>query len=163
LSVCTHSTCKISQMHVCTGNTILKGSKESACTAAELVHTALLGMFIQSIEMHTKVTMLLSQDRYINLVIPHESNTLVREIQHSTRIPVMGHADGLCMIFLSVDREKAKHVMVDAEVCIRCRIALSLSPLLLIDYPVAVTNFSSPLLVDGKLLPKPELRSPTVT
>jgi glutamate-5-semialdehyde dehydrogenase len=151
LSVCTHLTCKISWMHVCTGNTILKGSKESACTAAELVHTALPGMFIQSVEMRTEVTMLLSQDRYINLVIPHESNTLVHEIQHSTRILVMGHADGLCTIFLSMDREKVKCVMVDAKVCIRHRIALSLSPLLLIDYPVAC-NAIKTLLVCQSLL-----------
>jgi glutamate-5-semialdehyde dehydrogenase len=42
----------------------------------------------------------------------------VREIQHGTRIPVMGHADGLCAIYLdeSADGSKAKRVVVDAKV-----------------------------------------------
>ena len=67
------------------------------------------------------MTALLSQDRYIDLVIPRGSNALVREIQQSTRIAVMGHADGLCAIYLdeSADKEKAKRVVVDAKVCHR--------------------------------------------
>lgn len=58
------------------------------------------------------------QDRYVDLVIPRGSNALVRDIQRGTRIPVMGHADGLCAIYLdeSADREKAKRVVVDAKV-----------------------------------------------
>ncbi len=110
-----------------TGNAaILKGGKESVRTAAELARTiqaalwrtALPGTFIQTVETRAEVTALLSQDRYIDLVIPRGSNALVREIQHSTRIPVMGHADGLCAIYLdeSADREKAKRVVVDAKV-----------------------------------------------
>jgi len=115
-------------MDASTGNAaILKGGKESARTAAELARTiqaalartALPGTFIQTVETRAEVTALLSQDRYIDLVIPRGSNALVREIQHSTRIPVMGHADGLCAIYLdeSADREKAKRVVVDAKVC----------------------------------------------
>jgi glutamate-5-semialdehyde dehydrogenase len=111
-----------------TGNAaILKGGKESARTAAELARTiqaalartALPGAFIQTIETRAEVTALLSQERYIDLVIPRGSNALVREIQHSTRIPVMGHADGLCAIYLdeSADKEKAKRVVVDSKVC----------------------------------------------
>ncbi len=96
-------------------------------TAAELAHTiqatltctTLPGAFIQTVETRAKVTALLSQDWYIDLVILHGSNALVREIQHSTWIPVMGHVDGLCAIYLdeSADREKAKRVVVDAKVC----------------------------------------------
>jgi glutamate-5-semialdehyde dehydrogenase len=107
---------------------ILKGGKESARTATELVRTiqaalartALPGAFIQTVETRAEVTALLSQDRYIDLVIPRGSNALVREIQHSTRIPVMGHADGLCAIYLdeSADREKAKRIVVDSKVCL---------------------------------------------
>jgi glutamate-5-semialdehyde dehydrogenase len=42
----------------------------------------------------------------------------VRSIQQSTRIAVMGHADGLCAIYLdeSADREKATRIVVDAKV-----------------------------------------------
>ncbi|KAN0113687.1 Aldehyde/histidinol dehydrogenase [Russula decolorans] len=124
---------------------ILKGGKESARTAAELARTiqaalartALPESFIQTVETRAEVTALLSQDRYIDLVIPRGSNALVREIQHSTRIPVMGHADGLCAIYLdeSADREKAKRVVVDAK----------------IDYPAAC-NAVETLLVHQSLL-----------
>jgi acyl-CoA reductase-like NAD-dependent aldehyde dehydrogenase len=105
---------------------ILKGGKESARTTAELTRTiqaalgrtALPGTFIQTVETRAEVTALLDQDRYIDLVIPRGSNALVRSIQQSTRIAVMGHADGLCAIYLdeSADREKAKRIVVDAKV-----------------------------------------------
>ena len=117
---------------------ILKGGKESARTAAELARTiqaalartALPEAFIQTVETRAEVTALLSQDRYIDLVIPRGSNALVREIQHNTRIAVMGHADGICAIYLdeSADREKAKRVVVDSKVSRR----------------VALFHFSSP-------------------
>lgn len=151
---------------------ILKGGKESARTAAELARTiqaalartALPEAFIQTVETRAEVTALLSQDRYIDLVIPRGSNALVREIQHSTRIAVMGHADGICAIYLdeSADREKAKRVVVDSKV--GRRVALFhfrsptitttfhyLSPLLQIDYPAAC-NAVETLLVHQSLL-----------
>ena len=63
---------------------------------------------------------MLSLEQYIDLVIPRGSKELVRNIQRNTRIPVMGHADGLCTIYLdeSADLEKAKRIVVDAKVYI---------------------------------------------
>ncbi|KAI0251740.1 gamma-glutamyl phosphate reductase [Lactifluus subvellereus] len=124
---------------------ILKGGKESARTAAELTRTiqaalartALPETFVQTVETRAEVAALLSQDRYIDLVIPRGSNALVRSIQQSTRIAVMGHADGLCAIYLdeSADREKATRIVVDAK----------------IDYPAAC-NAVETLLVHESLL-----------
>jgi len=124
--------------NACTGNAaILKGGKESSRTTAELARTiqaalarssssssggggGLPNAFIQTVETRAEVAALLAQDRYIDLVIPRGSNALVREIQRGTRIPVMGHADGLCAIYLdeSADKEKAKRVVVDAKVSV---------------------------------------------
>jgi glutamate-5-semialdehyde dehydrogenase len=63
-------------------------------------------------------------DEYIDLVIPRGSNALVKNIQNNTRIPVMGHADGLCSIYLdeSAALDKAIRVVVDSKVCctVRC-------------------------------------------
>ena len=61
---------------------------------------------------------LLELDRYIDLVIPRGSNQLVRNIQNSTRIPVMGHADGICNVYIdeSADPTKAVRVVVDSKV-----------------------------------------------
>ncbi|KAH9004444.1 gamma-glutamyl phosphate reductase [Lactarius hatsudake] len=124
---------------------ILKGGRESARTAAALARaiqtalarTALPSAFVQAVETRAEVAALLAQDRYIDLVIPRGSNALVRAIQHSTRIPVMGHADGLCAIYLdaSADREKALRVVLDAKV----------------DYPAAC-NAVETLLVHESLL-----------
>jgi len=86
--------------------------------------SALPSAFIQTVETRAEVSALLAQDRYVDLVIPRGSNALVREIQRGTRIPVMGHADGLCAIYLdeSADRDKAKRVVVDAKVGITSHI-----------------------------------------
>ena len=105
------------------------------------------GDVIQTVETRAEVTARLTQDRYVDLVIPRGSNALVREIQQSTRIAVMGHADGLCAIYLdeSADREKTKRVAVDTKV--RRRVLLSLlilfhlPPLLQIDHPAACNTF----------------------
>ena len=106
---------------------ILKGGKESTNTTILLARaisnalssrTSLPSDFIQTIQSREEVSSLLDQDKYIDLVIPRGSNSLVRQIQNSTRIPVMGHADGLCPIYLdeSASLEKAVRVVLDAKV-----------------------------------------------
>jgi glutamate-5-semialdehyde dehydrogenase len=105
---------------------ILKGGKESNRTTQLLSQaiteglskTALPSTYVQTIQTRAEVSSLLELDQYIDLVIPRGSNALVRTIQNSTRIPVMGHADGLCSVYLdeSVDLQKAIRVVVDAKV-----------------------------------------------
>lgn len=83
-----------------------------------LAKTNLHPDYIQAIQTRDEVSSLLALDRYIDLVIPRGSNSLVRSIQNNTRIPVMGHADGLCAVYLdeSADPEKAVRVVVDSKV-----------------------------------------------
>ena len=112
-----------------TGNAaILKGGKESnrttlllsnAITTA-LSQTAISETYIQAIQTRAEVASLLKLDQYIDLVIPRGSNSLVRNIQNDTRIPVMGHADGLCSVYLDehADEEKAIRIVVDSKVSI---------------------------------------------
>ncbi|KAF5383598.1 hypothetical protein D9615_003574 [Tricholomella constricta] len=117
----------IAALAIKSGNAaILKGGKESNRTAkllseaisAALAKTSLPSTYIQTIQTRAEVSSLLALDQYIDLVIPRGSKELVKNIQHNTRIPVMGHADGLCSIFLdeSADLEKAKRVVVDAKI-----------------------------------------------
>lgn len=56
-------------------------------------------------------------DAYVDLVIPRGSNSLVRYVQSNTRIPVLGHADGLCSVYIDehADLTKAVHIAVDAK------------------------------------------------
>ena len=110
-----------------TGNAaILKGGKESNKTtsvlstviAAGLAQTSIPSEYIQAIQTREEVASLLELDQYIDLVIPRGSNALVRNIQNATRIPVMGHADGICAVYLDerADEGKAVRVVVDSKV-----------------------------------------------
>jgi glutamate-5-semialdehyde dehydrogenase len=47
-----------------------------------------------------EVTKMLSQDIYIDLVIPRGSNDLVKAVKAQTKIPVLGHADGICHLYM---------------------------------------------------------------
>ncbi|PAV19653.1 gamma-glutamyl phosphate reductase [Pyrrhoderma noxium] len=136
----------IASLAIKSGNAaILKGGKESNRTAAllskvirnALEKTQLPVDYIQNIQTRDEVSSLLAQDRYIDLVIPRGSNALVRNIQNNTRIPVMGHADGLCAVYLdeSADEEKAVRIVLDSKT----------------DYPAAC-NAAETLLVHESLL-----------
>lgn len=114
-------------MKISTGNSaILKGGKESNRTtlvlsnaiSAGLAQTPVPENYIQTIQTRDEVSSLLKQDKYIDLVIPRGSNSLVRSIQNNTNISVMGHSDGLCSVYLDehADLEKAIRVVVDSKV-----------------------------------------------
>lgn len=117
----------ITALAIKSGNAaILKGGKESFQTfkaMSEIVTRALSentnvpGKAIQLIESREEVGDLLLQDKYIDLVIPRGSNELVRNIKLNTRIPVLGHADGICSIYVDdeCDLTKAKRVIVDSK------------------------------------------------
>ncbi|KAH9849927.1 gamma-glutamyl phosphate reductase [Lenzites betulinus] len=116
----------IAALAIKSGNAaILKGGKESNETSrllsqaiqAALSKTAISSTYIQTIQTRAEVSALLSLDRYIDLVIPRGSNSLVSNIQNNTRIPVMGHADGLCSVYIdeSADVKKAVRVVVDSK------------------------------------------------
>ena len=105
---------------------ILKGGKESRRTAAVLArilsdalkNTPLPEHLVQTVETRQEIAELLHQDQYIDLVIPRGSNELVRSIQREARMPVMGHADGLCVAYLHEDATEQISVgtIVDSKV-----------------------------------------------
>ncbi|OBA20426.1 gamma-glutamyl phosphate reductase [Metschnikowia bicuspidata var. bicuspidata NRRL YB-4993] len=117
----------ISALAIKSGNcAILKGGKESYQTfkaISEVVNATLKHdtqvpeLAIQLIQSRGEVSDLLAQDGYIDLVIPRGSNALVRNIKENTKIPVLGHADGICSIFIdkSADLDKACRVVVDSK------------------------------------------------
>ncbi|KAI6010678.1 gamma-glutamyl phosphate reductase [Pisolithus orientalis] len=136
----------IAALAIKSGNAaILKGGKESTRTtlllsrviSEGLAQATLPSTYIQSIQTRAEVSALLALDQYIDLVIPRGGNSLVRNIQNSTRIPVMGHADGLCHVYLdeSADPEKAVRIVLDSKV----------------DYPSAC-NAAETLIVHMSLL-----------
>ncbi|KAJ2517341.1 glutamate-5-semialdehyde dehydrogenase [Coemansia sp. RSA 1939] len=72
---------------------------------------------VQVVVTREEISSLLQMDRYVDLVVPRGSNSLVRYIQNNTRIPVLGHADGICSTYLDAeaDARKAVHIVVDAK------------------------------------------------
>ncbi|OTB07041.1 hypothetical protein M426DRAFT_54368 [Hypoxylon sp. CI-4A] len=116
----------IASLAIKSGNAaILKGGKESTesfiaiskVISAALDKTKVPNGAIQLVTTRDVIPQLLDLDQYIDLVIPRGSNELVRYIKSSTKIPVLGHADGLCSIFLeqSADPKMAVDVIVDSK------------------------------------------------
>lgn len=105
---------------------ILKGGKESINTNKKIlsVINSALGKIkefpknvIQQVFTRDDVAEMLKCDKYINLIIPRGGNKLVKFIKENTKIPVLGHADGICHIFVdeSADIDMAIKVVTDAK------------------------------------------------
>ncbi|TGJ85191.1 hypothetical protein E0Z10_g3585 [Xylaria hypoxylon] len=116
----------IASLAVKSGNAaILKGGKESTesfiaiseVISAALEKTQVPNNAIQLVTTRDVIPQLLDLDQFIDLVIPRGSNELVRYIKTNTKIAVLGHADGLCSIFLeqSTDPKMAAEVIVDSK------------------------------------------------
>lgn len=105
---------------------ILKGGKESINTNKKIlsiINSALEKIegfpknVIQQVFTREDVAEMLKCDKYINLIIPRGGNKLVKFIKENTKIPVLGHADGICHIFIdeSADIDMAIKVVTDAK------------------------------------------------
>ena len=104
---------------------LLKGGKEASRSNAilhklivEAIGEPLGPSLISLITTREEISDLLALDDVIDLVIPRGGNALVSHIQRSTRIPVLGHADGICHIYLdaAADLDKALKICVDSKV-----------------------------------------------
>jgi len=126
---------------------ILKGGSEAAHT-----NEAIVAIWRESLEkfpaipadsihlVHTRADVLemLSLDREIDLIIPRGSYSLVQFIMKNSRIPVLGHGEGICHVYVdrAADLGKAVNVTYDAKV----------------QYP-AVCNAAETLLVHETIAP----------
>lgn len=115
---------------------------ESFVAIANVVSEAIAGSqvpvsSVQLVKTRDAVSSLLAQDSFIDLVIPRGSNELVRFVKENTKIPVLGHADGLCSAYIHSDAkiDTAVKVVVDSKT----------------DYPAACNALES-LLVNEKVL-----------
>ena len=123
---------------------VLKGGAEAAGSNRLLAQLATdaagaAGMpegWLQLLHNRAEVTDLLQLDDLVDLVVPRGSNAFVRHIMDHSRIPVLGHADGVCHVYIapSADPETARAVVVDSKT----------------QY-VAVCNAAETLLVDAAM------------
>lgn len=69
-------------------------------------------------ETREDISAILSLDRYIDLLIPRGSNEFVRYIQENTKIPVLGHAAGVCHVYVDehADMDIASAVVLDSKI-----------------------------------------------
>ena len=105
---------QISSLCVKSGNcAILKGGSEAAHTNRILfdtihkagVEAGLPEHFLNLVEDRAGIAELLGCHDYIDLIIPRGSNEFVQYIMANSKIPVMGHADGICHIYVAEDAD----------------------------------------------------------
>ncbi len=118
---------QISSLCIKSGNcAILKGGKETVTTNKVLfriINESVIeaglpkGCLLQA-ELHNEIDELLQCEKDVDLLIPRGSNAFVQYIMNNTKIPVMGHADGICHVYVDEDAdfEKAVPIVVDAKI-----------------------------------------------
>jgi len=118
---------QISSLAIRSGNgVILKGGSEANLTNTSIVKALQEGLNKSGLDKNSiclltsrKDSMaMLNLEKYINLIIPRGSNELVKFIQENTRIPVLGHADGICHLFIDIESnlEMALSVALDSKI-----------------------------------------------
>jgi len=114
-------------------NTILAEVISKACDRAEIP-----AGWLSLLHTRQDVAQMLAMDKYIDLIIPRGSNEFVRHIMENTNIPVLGHADGICHVYIdaAADIDMALDITIDSK----CQY-------------VAVCNAAETLLVHEKIAP----------
>ncbi|MDA9747018.1 glutamate-5-semialdehyde dehydrogenase [Prochlorococcus sp. AH-736-M13] len=118
---------QISSLAIRSGNGVmLKGGSEANLTNTSIVKALQEGLNESGLDKNAiclltsrKDSMaMLNLEKYINLIIPRGSNELVKFIQENTRIPVLGHADGICHLFIDTEAnlEMALSVALDSKI-----------------------------------------------
>ena len=118
---------QITSLAIKSGNAvILKGGKEADNTNKaiyEIIKEAVSKVeefpydSVNLVFSHEDIKSMLELDEYIDLIIPRGSNKLVTYIQQNTKIPVLGHASGICHIYVdeSAKKEMAQTIIKDSK------------------------------------------------
>lgn len=118
---------QISTLCLKSGNAVLlKGGSEAINTNRILTEVIVEATeksdipkgWVHLLETRSDVNEMLKMDDYIDLIIPRGSNEFVRYIMDNSNIPVLGHADGICHVYIdeSADIDMAVKVSVDSKV-----------------------------------------------
>jgi glutamate-5-semialdehyde dehydrogenase len=108
------------------GNAIvLKGGSEAHFTnrilseiiAAAGEESGLPENWLTALETRAEIGELLSLDQYVDLVVPRGSREFVAKIKATSRIPVLGHSDGVCHVYVHEDADPAmaESIVVDSK------------------------------------------------
>ena len=104
---------------------ILKGGSEAKRTNLALVESikqssrgsSLGDGYVTLLESHGDVKEMLKMNDEIDLLIPRGSNAFVTYVMENTSIPVLGHSDGICHLYIDeqADLKKALPIVIDAK------------------------------------------------
>jgi len=107
---------KICALSIVSGNSVLLKSGSEALNTIKILHKLVIESLGKYVPKETVIMLnsneelddLLALDaEYIDLIIPRGSNKLVRRIQEKSRkIPVLGHVEGICHVFVDKDADK---------------------------------------------------------
>ncbi len=117
---------QIATLAIKSGNgVILKGGKEAIRSCEAIVKAIKRGLSqttvdpdaVQLLTTREETLELLKLDKYVDLIIPRGSNSFVKFVQQNTTIPVLGHADGICHLYIdkAADIDKAVNIAVDSK------------------------------------------------
>lgn len=146
---------------------ILKGGKESINTnktIMDIMNSALKTIeefpqnVIQQVFTHEDIAQMLKCDEYINLIIPRGGNKLVQYIKNNTNIPVLGHASGICHIFVdsNADYDMASRIVTDAKTQYPSACNAVETMLIHKDFPLKNELYASLELNEIKLVKNPD-------
>jgi len=118
---------QIAALAIKSGNgVLLKGGQEALHSCQALVKAIQQGLSQTDISPNVVALLtsreetleLLNLDQYVNLIIPRGSNEFVQFVQEHTRIPVLGHAEGICHVYVdqSADVAQAVEIAVDSKI-----------------------------------------------
>ena len=118
---------QISSLCIKSGNAVLlKGGREALKTnqvlcdivRKSLIQAGLPSDTAQLLETREDVAQMLKEDTLIDLIIPRGSNSFVRYIMDNSRIPVLGHSDGICHVYVdqAADLQTALKISLDSKV-----------------------------------------------
>ena len=118
---------QISSLCFKSGNAvILKGGKEAQNSNKVIVKLLVEAIskvpgvpksVVQMIETRAEVVDMLKEEKYIHLIVPRGSNAFVKYIQENTKIPVLGHSEGVCHGYIDkfADLNKSFRVCLDSK------------------------------------------------
>jgi glutamate-5-semialdehyde dehydrogenase len=119
---------QISSLCIKSGNAvILKGGSEASRTnkyLTEMIRKAIIQTggipedAVQLIETREDIAELLKLDEFVDLLVPRGSNSLVKYIKENSKIPVLGHTEGVCHEYVDADADldMAVEICYDAKV-----------------------------------------------
>ena len=116
---------QIASLCIKSGNAVIMKGGSEALNSNRILHSLITKAAAQAsphfadalvlIETREEVDIILKLDKYIHLLIPRGSNKFVDYVKSNTKIPVLGHSDGICHVYIDKDANLDKAVSISYD------------------------------------------------